>query len=198
LLTLPASPLVGSFCTGYGGLDKAVCEAVGGELAWVADIDPDASTLLRLRYPSQPNLGDVRGLDWPRLGSLSQVSVICAGFPCQDVSVAGRHAGIAPGTRSGIWSYIAWQVSLLRPALVVVENVEGLLRARAHSNVEPCAWCLGDPSAIALRACGAVLGDLSRLGYDAEWATVSADEVGSCHRRRRVVITAWPADSAGG
>src|SRR5690606_33664000 len=56
---------------------------------------------------------------------------------CQDVSAAGRRAGLAEGTRSGLWSYMAQAINQLRPRYVIIENVRGLLSARAHRNLEP-------------------------------------------------------------
>jgi DNA (cytosine-5)-methyltransferase 1 len=100
---------------------------------------------------------------------------------------------VVKGTRSGVWSYVADAIKELRPKIVLLENVRGLLSARADSDVEPCPWCLGDTSdEPVLRALGAVLADLADLGFDAEWTTVAASDVGAPHRRERVFITAWP------
>jgi site-specific DNA-cytosine methylase len=89
---------------------------------------------------------------------------------------------------------MAHAIHELNPRLVIIENVEGLLSAPAASDMEPCAYCVGDGhSGPLLRACGAVLGDLATLGLDAEWGRYGADEVGAPHRRRRIIIRAWPA-----
>lgn len=120
--------------------------------------------------------------------------------PCQDVSAAGRRAGITEGTRSGLWSYFADAIAALRPQIVVIENVRGLLSAKAirSSAVESYDAALGNGSdGPVLRAAGAVLGDLADLGYDAQWATVAASSVGAPHRRERVFIVAHPAGSGG-
>lgn len=115
---------------------------------------------------------------------------------CQDVSCAGARKGLRAGTRTGVWSHVAEAIAVLRPPLVLLENVRGLLSAGADSNVEPCPWCLGDSGdESALRALGAVLGDLADLGFDAEWQVVSAADAGAPHRRERVFILAWPADA---
>lgn len=118
---------------------------------------------------------------------------------CQDVSCAGARKGLRAGTRTGVWSHVAEAIGVLRPSLVVLENVRGLLSAGADSDMEPCPWCLGDSGAEhALRALGAVLGDLSDLGYVGRYRLVSAAAAGAPHRRERVFITAWPAaDSFG-
>ena len=116
--------------------------------------------------------------------------------PCQDVSHAGRRAGLGPGTRSGLWASMAHAIDKLRPRLVVAENVRGLLSARAASDLEPCPWCVGDGDDVpVLRALGAVLGDLADLGYDAAWHGLRAADVGACHGRFRVFVLAWPADA---
>lgn len=187
------SPMrLGSLCTGYGGLDLGAELALGPlEHVWHAEVDPDASTVLAAHWPDVPNLGDLTAVDWSQV---APVDVLTAGFPCQDVSIAGKRAGLKPGTRSGLWLHIAHAISVLRPRLVVLENVEGLLSAATDSYVEPCPWCLGDtPGDLVVRALGAVLADLASLGFDAEWETVPASAVGAAHRRKRVFIVAWPA-----
>jgi DNA (cytosine-5)-methyltransferase 1 len=187
-------PLIGSVCSGYEGLGLAVMAVLGGELAWLADNDPGASAILAHRFPSLPNLGDISAADW---SAVEPVDVLTAGFPCQDVSCAGGRAGLREGNRTGVWAYVARVVDALRPPLVVLENVRGLLSAGADSDVESCPWCVGEAgSEHSLRALGAVLGDLADLGYDARWATVSAADAGAPHRRERVFITAWPAADA--
>jgi DNA (cytosine-5)-methyltransferase 1 len=190
---VPGELVIGSICTGTGALEAAVHRVAGGRLAWVADLDPAVSALLAHRFPGVPNLGDVSLADWR---AVEPVDVLCGGTPCQDISAAGRRAGLYPGTRSGVWNHMAYAISVLRPSLVIWENVKGALSASAHSVVEPCPWCLGDNPGVTLRALGAVLGDLSALGYDAEWETVSAADAGACHLRERVVVLAWPAAPA--
>lgn len=185
---------IGSLCTGYGGLDAAVQQVYGGELAWVADNDPGAAAILAHHYPTVPNLGDITALDW---ATVLPVDVLTMGFPCQDVSVAGQRAGLLEGNRSGLWRHCARAIEALNPRLVVIENVPGLLSSPADGDVEPCPWCLGDPGdEPPLRALGAVLADLAGLGFDAEWTSLPASEVGACHRRNRVFILAWPAHPA--
>ena len=189
------APRIGSLCSGYGGLDMAVQQVLGGTVAWNVEVDPHASSILAHHWPDVPNLGDLTALDFDEV---EPVDVLCAGFPCQDVSLAGLRAGIAEGTRSGLWRHVARAIDSLRPSLVVIENVRGLLSSQAHSDMEPCPWCVGDTSGEpALRALGAVLGDLVGLGFDAEWACVRASEIGAPHQRERVFVLAWPADTEG-
>ncbi|MBI0374699.1 DNA (cytosine-5-)-methyltransferase [Streptomyces albiflaviniger] len=188
-------PRIGSLCSGYGGLDMGVQSVLGGSVVWHCEIDPNASAILAQHWPDVPDLGDLSTVDFHEV---EPVEVLTAGFPCQDVSLAGLRAGIAEGTRSGLWLHVARAISSLRPSLVVIENVRGLLSAQAHSELEPCPWCVGDGRREpALRALGAVLGDLARIGYDATWACVRASEVGAPHQRERVFILAWPANAEG-
>ena len=82
---------MGSLCTGYGGLDLGVLAALGGgRIAWCADPDPHIRQILDARMPGVPNLGDIRAVDWT---AVEPVDVLTAGFPCQDISAAGRRAG---------------------------------------------------------------------------------------------------------
>ena len=195
-MTTAERPLrIGSLCSGYGGLDMAVQQVLGGELAWVADPDPGAAAILAHHHPTVPNLGDITAVDW---AAVEPVDIACMGFPCQDVSVAGRGAGIAPGTRSGLWAHCAHAISVLRPQIVVIENVEGLLSRWADRGLGPDGTPL-DPDGApgALRAAGAVLGDLASLGFDAEWQVVPASAVGAPHQRKRVIILARPAAASG-
>ena len=185
---------IGELCAGYGGLAMAVMEVLGGELAWLADNDPGAARILAHRFPSVPNLGDITGTDW---AAVEPVDILTAGFPCQDVSCAGARAGLREGNRTGVWAHVALAIDALRPSLVVLENVRGLLSAGADSDMELCAWCLGEAGdERALRACGAVLGDLASLGYDTRWQVVSAADARAPHRRERVFIVARAAADA--
>ncbi|MBA8926925.1 DNA (cytosine-5)-methyltransferase 1 [Kutzneria viridogrisea] len=161
---------MGSLCTGYGGLDLGALAALGGgRIAWCADPDPHITQILAARMPGVPNLGDVRAIDWT---TVEQVEVLTAGFPCQDISAAGRRAGIENGARSGQWTDIVAGVRVLRPALLLVENVAAL------------RWKNG--------GLHRVLGDLAEAGYDAAWRSVRAADVGAAHRRERVFLLAWP------
>jgi DNA (cytosine-5)-methyltransferase 1 len=168
-----APPRVGSLCTGYGGLDLAVAEALGGQLAWCADNDRHVSAILAANFPAVPNLGDIARIDW---ASVPAVDVITAGFPCQDISFAGRGAGLTEGTRSSAWNHVMAAIRVLRPGLVIVENVAGL--------------CYPG------RGMGTVLGDLAAAGYDTAWRRVRAADIGAPHPRPRVFIAA-AADPAG-
>jgi DNA (cytosine-5)-methyltransferase 1 len=153
----------GSLCTGYGGLDLAVLAVLDAALAWCAETDRHASAVLAARFPSIPNLGDLTTADW---SAAPRVDLVTAGFPCQDISVAGRGAGLEEGTRSGLWNHIARALGQLRPSYVLVENV----------------------AALRIRGLGRVLADLAALGYDTQWASLRASDIGAAHRRDRIFL----------
>lgn len=183
---------VGSLFSGIGGLDRAVCEVLDGKVSWFVENDPAASAVLAARWPDVLNLGDVTGVDW---SVVPPVDVLCGGSPCQDISTAGRQGGIAEGTRSGLWFAYLKAISVIRPEMVVFENVDAIRSVRSPGMVEPCETCMGiDPQRQSgMRALGIVLGGLADLGYDAEWTSVRASDVGYCHRRQRIFLVAWPA-----
>lgn len=187
-------PRLGSLFSGYAGLDMAVTAALGGSVAWHCDIEAAPAKVVAHHHPGVPNLGDITAVDW---ADVAPVDVLTGGFPCQDVSSAGRRRGIRPGTRSGLWQHMAYAIDQLRPQLVVIENVRGLLSADAACDLEPCPWCLGDDEGRPLRALGAVLGDLADLGFDARWGGLRAADVGAPHGRYRIFITAWPTADTG-
>ena len=183
---------IGSLFSGAGGLDMAVEQVFGGRTAWHCEVDAAASKVLAHRWPGVPNLGDITTVDW---AAVEPVDVLCGGFPCQDVSAAGRRAGIKDGTRSGLWAFYADAIASLRPPLVIIENVRGLLNAQAHRDMESADATVGDrPGRPVLRAAGAVLGDLADIGYDAQWCTVAASDVGAPHRRERVFVVATDSE----
>ena len=109
-----------------GGLDLAACAAFGGTTAWFVEFDAAPSRILAHHWPHVPNLGDVTAVDWSQV---EPVDVLTGGFPCQDVSAAGRRAGLSDGTRSGLWSHMAEAINQIRPSWVVIENVKVLLSA---------------------------------------------------------------------
>jgi DNA (cytosine-5)-methyltransferase 1 len=172
-------------------------EAVFGDasLAWVSDIDPGACKVLAHRYPGVPNLGDMTTVDW---AAVEPVDVLTGGTPCQDLSHAGKRAGMTEGTRSNLWVTMREAIAALRPSLVVWENVGGAYSAEADSEL------VRDPRLLAgtrrrdgepvLRALGRVLGDLSSLGYVGGWHGLRAADVGAPHSRLRVFVVATPAD----
>lgn len=203
-------PRIGSLFSGYGGLDMAVQAVYDAETAWHCQWEPPdpktgrpdpqfAAAVLAHHWPGVPNLGDITQVNWRQVAAdHGPIDILTGGFPCTDVSLAGRRAGLNDQTRSGLWTHMARAVAALRPKLVIIENVRGLLSSPATGNVELCTWCLGDgPDQPVLRALGAVLADLAQLGLDAEWVGLPAAAVGAPHERYRILIYAWPADTSG-
>jgi DNA (cytosine-5)-methyltransferase 1 len=168
---------VGSLFSGIGGFDLGF-ERAGMRVDWQVELDPYCRAVLARHFPGAARYEDVR-----RVGAreLDPVDLVCGGFPCQDLSSAGRGAGI-DGARSGLWSEFARIVRELRPGYVVVENVPALLTGKGKR------WDRGP--------IGRVLGDLAEARYDAEWACLSAGEFGASHLRKRVWIVAYPARDA--
>lgn len=184
---------IGSLFSGYGGLDLAVESVLPAHTVWHCEWDDAPSTVLERNFPGVPNFRDVSKVDWV---SVPPVDILTGGFPCQDLSLAGARRGLKEGTRSGLWLEFAKAIEVIRPELVVIENVRGLLSANAHSDVEHCPWCMGETGTEpSLRALGAVLGSLADIGYDAEWTSVRAADAGAPHSRFRVFIVAYPGDT---
>ena len=185
----------GEMFAGYGGLGMGVQSVLGGEMKWCAEFDAAPSKILAHHWPDVPNLGDVTKIDW---ASVPKVDVITGGSPCQDLSHAGKRAGMKAGTRSGLWASMCDAIEIIRPRLVVWENVRGALSAEADSALEQCPGCMGDGGTRGpvLRALGRVLGDLSELGYDANWYGLSASDVGAPHGRFRIFVFATDSSHA--
>jgi DNA (cytosine-5)-methyltransferase 1 len=161
---------VGSLFSGIGGLDLGL-ERAGMQVKWQVEIDDYCQKVLAKHWPDVPRFRDVRDCG---AHNLAPVDLICGGFPCQDISSAGKHVGIT-GARSGLWAEYARIVGELRPRYVLVENVAALLG----------------------RGMGTVLGDLAACGYDAEWQCLPAAAFGAPHIRERVFIIAYPARQYG-
>lgn len=181
---------IGSLFSGYGGLDEAVMKMTGATMAFHCEWDDAPSKILAHHYPEVPNYKDVSKVDWTQV---EPVDILTGGFPCQDLSLAGKRAGLKEGTRSGLWSEFAKAIDTLNPRLVVIENVRGILSASAHSDLESCDWCMGEEGTgePSLRALGAVLGSLADLGangYDARWVGLRAADAGAPHSRFRIFI----------
>ncbi len=160
---------VGSLFSGIGGIDYGLEMTGGFKVLWQVEIDPYCQQILKQHWPEAVVYGDVRKI---RGSEVAPVDVLAGGFPCQDVSTAGKRAGIKEGTRSGLWAEYARLIGEIKPRWVIIENVPGLLSIDSG------------------RGMGKVLYDLSVRGYDAEWDCISAASVGALHRRDRIFIVA--------
>ena len=180
---------LGELCAGYGGLGMAVEEVFNADTAWFSEFDTAPSKILAHHWPDVPNHGDMTKIDW---AAIEPVDIISGGTPCQDLSAAGRRAGMTEGTRSNLWVQMREAIAIQKPKYVVWENVRGAYSASADSDLEQCPGCVGDPGdgRVVLRALGRVLGDLSDLGYDTQWRGLRAADVGACHGRFRVFVLA--------
>jgi DNA (cytosine-5)-methyltransferase 1 len=161
---------------GIGGFALGLERTGGFKTVAFCEIEPYPRAVLAKHWPGVKQYDDVRTLTGARLGTDGiAVDVITGGFPCQDISKAGKQAGISDDTRSGLWSEIARLVGEIRPRYVIVENVSALLSGPSERRG---GWF------------GRVLGDLAEIGYDAEWHCIPASYVGAPHRRDRVWIVA--------
>lgn len=154
---------IGSLFSGIGGLELGLERALGWSVAWQVERDPFCQRVLAKHWPDTRRFDDVRTVG---AADLSRVDLICGGFPCQDVSGAGRGAGIAPGTRSGLWIEFDRIVGELAPEWVVVENV----------------------ASGAGRWLSRVRHDLRARGYGTSAFAISAADVGAPQLRRRIFV----------
>ncbi|MCP4952013.1 MAG: DNA (cytosine-5-)-methyltransferase [Proteobacteria bacterium] len=162
--------------SGIGGFSLGL-ERAGMETVAFCEIEPYCQKVLKKHWPNIPIYEDVRNVTKERLGADGIFpDIITGGFPCQDISTAGKQRGLE-GERSGLWSEIRRLISELQPRFVIVENVSALLTGPSES---PGRWF------------GRILGDLAECGYDAEWQNIPAAAVGAPHRRERVWILAYP------
>ncbi|GAA2409870.1 hypothetical protein GCM10010433_05760 [Streptomyces pulveraceus] len=171
---VPDVPRVLALCAGYGGLEMAIGAGTGGMPVAYAESDPFAAAVFAAHHPWVPNLGDITRTDWHHVRDLYAPDVIGAGFPCRNISNAGRRDGIR-GQYSKVWTNVAEAVGVIRPRLVFLENV----------------------AAIRSRGLDVVAQDLAALGYDARWTCLRAGdpEVGAPHPRDRWFAIAHPADA---
>ena len=157
---------VGSLFSGIGGLELGLERTGKFKTIWNCENDEYASAILRKHWPEVPNIEDITKVEWERV---EKPDLICGGFPCQDISIAGKQKGIKEGTRSGLWFEFAKAIRIIRPRYVLIENVPML--ANNGGTI--------------------VLSSLAEIGYDAEWFTLSAAEVGAWHKRERFFIIAY-------
>ncbi len=130
-------------------------------------MDDYATLVLEKHWPNVKRYRDVREVG---AHNLEPVDLICGGFPCQDVSVAGKQAGI-DGKKTGLWKEMCRIIGELRPRYVLAENVPGLISTGGLNRV---------------------LADLAEIWYDAEWQNIPATSVGAPHNRERIFLIAYP------
>lgn len=160
----------GSLFSGIGAIDLGL-ERAGMTCRWQVEIDEFANLVLEKHWPDVPRYHDVREVNGKKV---EKVDLICGGFPCTDISVAGRGAGLE-GVQSGLWYEMFRIVREMRPNWVLIENV----------------------SALRTRGADAVLDGLEAQGYSCWPFVVGGREVGAPHKRQRIFIIARLADANG-
>ena len=161
--------------SGIGGFSLGL-ERAGMKTVAFCEYDKHAQKVLRKHWPDVPIFEDVRKLDGNQFRG--SVDVVCGGFPCQDVSVAGKQAGFG-GERSNLYTEMLRVIGECRPKFAIFENVSGLLTG------DEGKWF------------GKFLYDLAEIGFDAEWHCISASYIGAPHHRDRVWIVAYPSSDNG-
>tara|TARA_R100000808_G_scaffold5823_2_gene17591 strand:+ start:3880 stop:4839 length:960 start_codon:yes stop_codon:yes gene_type:complete len=136
------------------------------EIVGFCEIEEYAQKVLKKNFPNVSIYEDITKLNGKEI---KNIDLLTGGFPCQDISIAGKGAGIE-GERSGLWSEMYRIISEIRPKYALIENVPMLI----HRGLER------------------VLCDLAKIGYDAEWQVIGADDVGAWHKRKRIWIVAYP------
>lgn len=153
---------VGSLFSGMGGFDLGL-ERAGMRVEWQVEIDPWCQALLMAERPTIQVYGDIKKIVWE---TVRPVDIVCGGFPCQPVSVAGKRQ--AQNDPRWLWPEFLRCIRILRPRYILIENVPGLLTAGFAD----------------------VLSGLASCGYDAEWDCLPAGIFGAHFRRDRVFIVA--------
>ena len=159
---------MGSLFSGIGGLDLGLERSFKGQLqtAWQVEENQFCRSVLERHWPNAKRYNDVRTVG---AHNLEPVDILCGGFPCQDISIAGKGEGLN-GKRSGLWWEFHRIINELQPSVVVMENVP----------------------AITIRGLSAVVGSLAQIGYDCQWTIISAKQCGAPHLRRRWFAVAYP------
>jgi DNA (cytosine-5)-methyltransferase 1 len=164
---------MGSLFSGIGGLELGLERAIPGlQTVWQVEKNSFCRSVLERHWPDATRYNNVRTVG---AHNLEPIDILCGGFPCQDISIAGKGEGL-DGERSGLWWEFHRLINELRPRVAVMENV----------------------SAIDVRGLSAVVGSLSQIGYDCQWTIISAAQCGAPHMRRRWFGVAYPSSITDG
>jgi len=166
---------LGSFFSGIGGIEQGLQAAFASRninltVSWQVEIDKYCQQVLQRHYPNSKKYKDIQDETLDKEIANNPTDIICFGFPCQDISVAGKGEGLQGG-RSGLF-FRAWELSMLvRPKYIFVENVPALTH----------------------RGLDTILGTIAESGYDAEWTHLSAKQCFAPHKRNRFWMVCYPS-----
>tara|TARA_R100000458_G_C8269995_1_gene244728 strand:+ start:1480 stop:2235 length:756 start_codon:yes stop_codon:yes gene_type:complete len=159
---------IGSLFSGIGCFELGLLRGIpNSQVIWQCEKDTFCQSILKKHWPNTRLYTDITKMDTQ---DVVRPDIMCAGFPCQDLSISGLKRGIYEGKKSNLYWYAFSLFSRLRPEVIVLENVPNLLRLGGRE----------------------ILGSLAQIRYDAEWTTLSARQFGAPHRRERVFIVAYP------
>lgn len=158
---------VGSLFSGIGGIEYGLSKQ-GFRTVWFVENDLFCQSVIRKRFIEAKIYGDIKEVDFR---TVQKVDIITGGFPCQDISIAGKRIGIE-GNRSSLWKNMVEAIRILRPKYCIIENVPEIVN----------------------RGLNVVLADLAKIRYDAEWYNLSASSVGAFHKRERIFIIAYNSE----
>ena len=151
---------IGSLFSGIGGFELGLERAIpGAETVWQCEQNDFCQKVLKKHWPGATIYDDVRNIN----ETVEPIDILCGGFPCQSISVAGNRKGLSDEKKSGLWWEMWRIIGILRPRIICLENVSNILR-------------LGGPE---------VIGSLTQIGYNCEWTVISASAFGAPHRRFR-------------
>ena len=161
---------IGSLFSGIGGFELGLERAIPGAVTvWQCEQNDFCQKVLKKHWPNATIYDDVRNID----EKVEPVDILCGGFPCQDISIAGKQKGIQHGTRSGLWWEMHRIARVLQPRIIIMENVAAILSVGGRT----------------------VLSSLAQIGFDCEWTIISARQFGAPHIRKRWFSVAYSHSS---
>lgn len=161
---------IGSLFSGIGGFELGLERAIpNSKTIWQCEQNKFAQKVLKKHWPDVPIYDDIKEM---KHGTIDIVDIICGGFPCQDISQAGKGKGIANGERSGLWFEMLRIIDMVRPRIAIAENVTAITQKGRGMDI--------------------VISSLAQIGYDVEWIDVRASDEGAPHKRERIFFVAYP------
>ena len=159
---------IGSLFSGIGGFELGLERAIpGAQTIWQVEQNLYCQSILKKHWPKAKIYDDVRNIT---KNNVEPIDLLCGGFPCQDISIAGNQKGINDGKKSSLWWEMLRIIGELEPRIVVLENVPAII---SNGGLD-------------------VVGSLTSIGYDCEWTIISAKQFGAPHLRKRWFCVAYP------